>query len=49
MNSQRKKPVGFIVCVSFTHADFTLLEKLEILEEQWDLIETGICGMTVSE
>lgn len=33
----------------FAHAGFMLLEKLEILEDQWDLEETGIRGMTVSE
>ena len=33
----------------FAHAGFMLLEKLEILEDQWDLNETGIRGMTVSE
>lgn len=33
----------------FAHAGFMLLEKLEILEDQWDLDETGIRGMTVSE
>lgn len=33
-SSRRKKPVGFMSCVSFTRAGFMLLEKLEILEEQ---------------
>lgn len=49
INSRRKKSVAFVLCVSFTHAGFMLLEKLEILEEHWDLSETGICRMPVSE